>query len=69
MFVNALYACYEKTGEAFIGKYIKMLQNGGTERYDVAASKFGLNPNDKEFWKNGVDVIAKQIDKLENLCD
>ena len=68
IFTNALYGEFKKSGPDFVLKYIEMLSKGGIDRYDTAASKFGLEPKSKEFWKNGVELIAKQISDLENLC-
>lgn len=67
IFVNALYKKYKKIGEEFKDKYILMLSKGGIDRYDIAAKSFGLFPSEKEFWKDGVSAIAKQVEDLEIL--
>lgn len=68
--VNSLYNLYRNTTNKadFVQKYINMLSNGGIEKYDVAAFKFGLNVKTAEFWQNGVQVIARQVNDLEALC-
>lgn len=69
IFVNALYKKYKTSDkEEFTKKYTLMLSNGGIEKYDVAASKFDLDPKSMEFWNTGVDVIANQVNELEDLC-
>lgn len=67
--VNALYDAYEKTPdkETFTEKYIDLLKAGGTRRHDAVIAEFGLDSADPQFWKKGLAVIEKYIDKLETL--
>ncbi len=69
LFTNALYEVYKERGKSFVDKYIEMLSKGGIERYDEAAKKFGLDPNDLGFWEKGLKAIEEQIRLLEKLCD
>lgn len=69
LYVNALYECFKNDKTRFVDKYIAMLEKGGIDRYDEAASHFGLNPKTKEFWENGLKLIEKDIDVLEKLCE
>ncbi|MDR0552701.1 MAG: M3 family oligoendopeptidase [Holosporales bacterium] len=68
--VNALYDCYKNASkkDEFVEKYIKMLSQGGAERYDVAMKKFGLDTGSASFWKSSMKVFETQVDELENLC-
>ncbi|MDR1234192.1 MAG: M3 family oligoendopeptidase [Holosporales bacterium] len=68
IFVNALYAAYEATGDSFVEKYTMMLSRGGIDRYDIVASAFDLKPMTSEFWENGVKYISDQVEYLERLC-
>ncbi len=68
LYVNALYEEYKKAGQSFIKKYIDMLSKGSIDRYDVAASKFGLDPAKKEFWEKALVSIEKEVIELEKLC-
>jgi oligoendopeptidase F len=68
IFVNALFNSRRVLGEQFIEKYTRMLSRGGIDSYDVAASEFGLNPLRIEFWRDGVQSIADQVQYLEALC-
>lgn len=67
--VNALYEVHEN-GDVpdFREKYIEMLEAGGTITAADLKEKFGLDFEDPEFWKKGLNVIAGFLDKLETLC-
>ena len=70
--VNALWQTYKSAqadGQAadFVASYRSLLQAGGTERYDIALQRFGLDPRDPAFWSMGLDMISGMIDELEGL--
>ncbi|MGB2159380.1 MAG: oligoendopeptidase F, partial [Candidatus Puniceispirillaceae bacterium] len=70
--VNALWQTYTTEREAgsatdFVGRYRDLLCAGGTERYDVALGRFGLDARDPAFWSMGLDMISGMIDELEEL--
>ena len=71
--VNALWQNYQASvkqgeGDKFVEKYRHLLKAGGTERYDVALARFGLDPRDPAFWSMGLDMISGMIDELEGLA-
>ena len=71
--VNALWQQYQLakangTGDVFIQNYQNLLKAGGTERYDVALARFGLDAASPEFWSLGLDMISGMIDELEGLA-
>jgi len=70
--VNALWQSFQKASAAgtageFVDKYKYMLRAGGTERFDVALGRFGLDASKPEFWSMGLDMISGMIDELEGL--
>ena len=70
--VNALWQSYAGAKDAggtdaFVASYRELLCAGGTERYDVALRRFGLDPRDPAFWSMGLDMISGMIDELEGL--
>ena len=70
--VNALWQSYAGsqqagTADGFVASYRELLCAGGTERYDVALQRFGLDPRDPAFWSMGLDMISGMIDELEGL--
>jgi len=42
-----------------------LLESGGSDTYDKLLKPFGLNPQKKDFWQKGVNVIENLIDQLE----
>lgn len=67
--VNSLYGIYLQEPEGFEEKYITLLQAGSTQRYDELLKPFNLDPNNPEFWQNGLNVISSFIDDLESMDD
>jgi oligoendopeptidase F len=64
--VNALYGTYLDSGKDFAGKYLKLLEAGGTKRHAELLKPFGLDARDPEFWKRGLSLIESFIDELES---
>ena len=70
--VNALWQSFQTSRAAgmsgeFVTRYKNLLCAGGTERYDVALAKFGLDARQPAFWSLGLDMISGMIDELEGL--
>ena len=65
--VNSLYSVYEKSPKGFEKKYLQLLKSGGSKNYRELLDTFNFNPTKIKFWSNGLDVISKFIDELENI--
>ena len=65
--VNSLYAVYQDAHEGFAEKYLDMLRAGGSLRHRELQAPFGLDAADPEFWQQGLGVIERFIDELEEL--
>ena len=65
--VNSLYAKYEQGHKDFNNKYINLLKSGGSKNYKVLLRDFNLDPEKKEFWQDGLNIIKNMIDELEQL--
>lgn len=65
--VNSLFYTYMKNPEGFQDNYINLLSAGGSKKYTELLKLFNLNPKDKEFWNNGMNMIIDLIDELEKL--
>ena len=70
--MNALWQNFQTaraagTTDEFVAKYKHLLGAGGTERYDVALARFGLDARQPAFWPMGLDMISGMIDELEGL--
>ena len=65
LLVLALYRQYEREGDAFVPKYVRMLSHGGSLSPMEVLDEAGVNVRDEAFWQGGFDVIAEMIDELE----
>jgi oligoendopeptidase F len=65
LLVLALYRQYEREGEAFVPKYVRMLSHGGSRSPMDVLDEAGVDVRDEAFWQGGFDVIAEMIDELE----
>tara|TARA_B100000989_G_scaffold299036_1_gene292307 strand:- start:3200 stop:4969 length:1770 start_codon:yes stop_codon:yes gene_type:complete len=65
--VNSLYSKYEEGFEGFNEKYIELLSSGGSKGYKVLLNQFDLNPEKKDFWQGGLNIISDMIDNVERL--
>ena len=65
---SALYqVSREGKVENFPAKYLEMLSKTAITDYGELLAPFGLNPNDPEFWNEGLSLISGYIDELERL--
>lgn len=65
--VNSLYGVYEGGKvKNFDKKYLEMLQAGGTLRHKELLAPFGLDATKPAFWQQGLNIISKMIDELED---
>lgn len=65
--VNSLYSVYESQHPNFAGLYIDLLKAGGSKRYPELLRPFGLDAKNPIFWQQGLNVISRLIDELEQL--
>ena len=65
LLVLALYRRYEREGEAFVPKYMRMLSHGGSLSPMEVLDEAGVDVRDEAFWQGGFDVIGEMVDELE----
>src|SRR3989344_700070 len=65
--VNSLYMTYENKFPDFQKKYIQMLQAGGTLHHTKLLEPFGLDASKANFWDQGLNLVSRWIDELEDL--
>lgn len=66
--VNSLYSIYKSgTIQNFEEKYLTMLSAGGTLHHKELLAPFGIDISKADFWQQGLNIIIKMIDDLENL--
>lgn len=62
LFARGLYARYEKEGAAFVPKYKRLLKATTVACAEDVAKVADIDLQDEGFWKNGLQMIADQID-------
>ena len=65
--VNSLYGVYAAGNPDFVGKYIAMLEAGGSKHHSDLLRPFGLDARTREFWQKGLQVMIALIDELAAL--
>jgi len=67
LLVLSMYREYQRDGEAFVPKYLRVLAHGGSKAPIEVLDEAGVDIRDPAFWQGGFDVIAEMIDELEAL--
>lgn len=67
LLVMALYAAYKKEGQAFVPKYVHLLEAGGSAKPSDMLAEIGIDVNDPAFWQGGMSVLEGLIADFENL--
>ena len=68
LLVLALYREYERDGEAFVPRFLRILSQGGSRSPMEILDEAGINARTEGFWQGGFDVIGEMIDELEELA-
>jgi oligoendopeptidase F len=69
LLVLALYARYQKEGEEFVEKYLRLLEAGGSDWPHVLLEKLGIDLNDSLFWQEGLSAIEQLVTRAEKLAE
>ena len=67
LLVLALYREYERMGDDFVPKYMKILAYGGSLSAVEILDEAGIDIRPEAFWQGGFDVIGEMISELEEL--
>ncbi|MCY3797188.1 MAG: M3 family oligoendopeptidase [Chloroflexi bacterium] len=67
LLVLALYRLYQEEGESFVPKYIDLLAAGDSDYPDRLLARVGVDINDPDFWRKGIDVIEEWVTQAERL--
>ena len=68
--VNSLYWLkLQNKVENFENKYLELLSKTAIGDYKEIFAPFGLNPESREFWQGGLNLIGYYLDQLEELAD
>lgn len=66
LLVLALYARYEREGQAFAGTYLELLAAGGSADPYTLLAPFGIDLDDPAFWQEGLGLIEKLVCAAED---
>ena len=67
LFALGLYSLFETEGASFVEKYNALLNATATCTAEEAGNMVGIDLTDKEFWKAGLDQIAKKVEAFVEL--
>lgn len=67
LLVLALYRSYKDNREGFAGRYLKMLEAGGSDWPHNLVSEMGMDIKDPAFWENGLHIFESMIEQAEAL--
>lgn len=68
LLTQSLYAQREKFGDRFEPLYLELLRAGGSKDVVELLRPFGLDPTDKQFWIDGVNVsLGAMVEEAERL--
>ena len=68
LFAAGLYARYQKEGAAFTKTYAELLSNTGNMSCEDLCKKAGFDITQKDFWKSGIEMYAKEVSELKSIC-
>jgi oligoendopeptidase F len=68
LLVLALYRQYKEEGAAFVPRYLKILEYGGSASPEHIIREAGFDMRAPEFWQGGFDVLSRMMDELEALA-
>ena len=69
LFARGLYAKYLNDANSFVDTYKKLLRATGTADCEDAAMIAGVDLTSPDFWRAGLESIAKQIDEFCDLLE
>jgi oligoendopeptidase F len=67
LLVLSLYHQYRQEGQAFVPRYLGILEAGGAESPERILRKAGLDLRDPDFWQGGFKVLKDGVEELEGM--
>jgi oligoendopeptidase F len=68
LLVLALFRMYQEEGEAFVPKFITLLERGGSDTPDGLLAPLGVNFRDPTFWQKGLDELRRLVEQAKELA-
>jgi oligoendopeptidase F len=69
LLVLSLYARYKEQGGDFAGRYLQLLESGGSDWPHVLVGRLGIDLTDLGFWHEGLGAIEDLIARAEELAE
>ncbi len=68
LFGLGLYSLYRQQGAAFVPKYTALLRETGQEFAAPLARRFGLEITTRDFWRQSLREVERQLERYESLA-
>ncbi|MBI3974137.1 MAG: M3 family oligoendopeptidase [Chloroflexi bacterium] len=69
LLVLALYRMYQEEGEAFVPKFVGLLEKGGSDSPEQLLAPIGVDFRDPAFWQKGLDELERLVKQAVDLAD
>jgi oligoendopeptidase F len=67
LLVLALYRMYQEEGQAFVPKFVALLEGGGSDTPERLLAPLGVDFHDRAFWQKGLDELKRLVDWAKEL--
>ncbi|RPJ49613.1 MAG: oligoendopeptidase F, partial [Acidobacteria bacterium] len=67
LLVLSLYQVYTEQGDAFVEKYVRLLEAGGSDWPERLLAETGVDVKDPGFWSGGLRAVEQLIQEAETL--
>lgn len=68
LLVLSLYQKYQCEGEKFVPHYLKLLSSGGSDSPTNLLKPLGIDTNNPDFWKDGLELIKSFVAEAKRLA-
>ena len=68
LLVLSLLRRYDEEGEAFVPRYLALLEAGGSDTPEALLARMGLDIGDPAFWDGGLAVLEEMVAEAEALA-
>jgi oligoendopeptidase F len=67
LLVFSLYQQFQREGDSFKPRYLKLLAAGGSDSPERILAEAGIDVRSADFWEGGFKFVSESLDKLERL--
>lgn len=68
LMVLSLYRRYKEEGAAFVPRYLRLLESGGSDSPESLLTSLGVDFHEPAFWQRGCDEICGLVERAEALA-